>query len=275
MLRFARWALLILLALPVGPATASRSWEYATAAEIFGPRAIGNDVLFVESGETGTRIVRLNTQTGRPSWNYTIEASRRLLRLPTVEGERIYLYSASIEDERGDSSAIETRLVSLDPRTGTALDNVPLPTRDLVVHSPFGANGRFFFATVPRDDNFYEPSRHPPGSFVACDLASGQVVWRTALPLRQARATDLQSLTLGSRSVNPWIARPTEMTADENRLYFGYPNGRLFGLDLRTGAIAWQFRTRDRFLVSPVLRGGVLYFGSRDWRRRRPQRAAL
>ena len=265
MLRTARWALLVLLAALTGEVAAGRSWEYTTASEIFGPRAIGDDVVFVESGEAGTRIVRLNAGTGRPVWSYAIEPGRRLLRLPTVDGQKIYLYSAAIENERDDGSAIETRLVTLDGGSGQVASSLSLPTRDLVVHSPFVANGRLYFATVPRDDNFYEPSRRPPGSFVACELASGRIVWKTALPLRQARATDLQNLTLGSRSVNPWIARPTEMTADESRLYLGYPNGRLFGLDLRTGAIAWQFRTRDRFLVSPVLQDGVLYFGSQDW----------
>ncbi|MCB1309125.1 MAG: PQQ-binding-like beta-propeller repeat protein, partial [Leptospiraceae bacterium] len=243
---------------------ARSDWEYRTTDEIFTPRVTGNRIVFVQSGEYGTQIVAVRPDDGHVAWQYHLEKERRLMRLPTIDLRQVTLYSARFAEERNEDSPLETRLILLRTSDGSVERTVTLPTRDRIVHSPFIRDGLLYFVSYPQDENFYDSTR-TPGYACALDLATGRLKWKTALSMRMSRATDLQTLTINSRSVNPWIARTTEIVADESRMYFGYPNGRVYAINLNDGLVAWQFRTADRMMISPELRDGTLYFGSGDW----------
>ncbi len=127
------------------------------------------------------------------------------------------------------------------------------PTGDRIVSSPVYANGAIYFGG---DD----------GYVYAVDAADGHQLWKRR--------------TAGPVAATPAIAGET--------LYVGSYDGKFYALDTRTGAVRWKFITGgerrfeakglhgfqpanqtiadpyDVFLSSPVIAGGMVYFGSGD-----------
>ncbi|MFP6620937.1 MAG: PQQ-binding-like beta-propeller repeat protein, partial [Pirellulaceae bacterium] len=51
-----------------------------------------------------------------------------------------------------------------------------------------------------------------------------------------------------------------------NMVYIGDLDGKLFGLDLKTGKKRWEYTTDSGFIASPAVRDGRIYLGDIDGR---------
>ncbi|MCH8989639.1 MAG: PQQ-binding-like beta-propeller repeat protein, partial [Chloroflexi bacterium] len=50
----------------------------------------------------------------------------------------------------------------------------------------------------------------------------------------------------------------------EETIFVGSFDGRVYGLDAKTGLERWRFQTKNDVFSSPVIGDGVVYFGSDD-----------
>jgi outer membrane protein assembly factor BamB len=104
------------------------------------------------------------------------------------------------------------------------------------------------------------------GTFYALDAASGKERWTFHVEgERRFGAKGLHGATPRDKYfVDDWDFFLSSPVVGGGLVYFGSGNGRVYALDLRTGAERWSFPTGEVVHCSPALADGNLYFGGWD-----------
>jgi outer membrane protein assembly factor BamB len=91
--------------------------------------------------------------------------------------------------------------------------------------------------------------------FFALDIRSGEVLWKY-----DTKADDAQK-----KRKDQWDYHDSSPVIDNNIVYFGSSVGYIYGFDITTGEIAWEFATQNEAIVrhTPLIHEGVMYIG--DW----------
>jgi len=92
------------------------------------------------------------------------------------------------------------------------------------------------------------------GTIAAVDRATGTARW-------QVRTGPDLPWEWGHEGWDYYISSPAVVG---DRVYVGAGDGRLYSLDLATGAEAWRFQTGGRIRSSPAVAGDLVYVGSAD-----------
>jgi outer membrane protein assembly factor BamB len=104
------------------------------------------------------------------------------------------------------------------------------------------------------------------GSFYAVDAASGNLKWKfDTAGEKQFEAKGLHgSLPRAQTMPDPWDFFLSSPVVNGGLVYFGSGDSNLYALDCKTGLLKWKFATQGVVHSSPAIVGGVVYFGSWD-----------
>jgi eukaryotic-like serine/threonine-protein kinase len=104
------------------------------------------------------------------------------------------------------------------------------------------------------------------GCFYAVDAVSGQLRWKFATPgEHRFEARGLHGYFPRSQNVPDfWDLYLSSPVVAGGMVYFGSGDGNCYALDAATGARKWTFPTKGVVHSSPALVDGTLYFGSWD-----------
>ena len=176
-------------------------------------------------GETNppTRLLALDARTGAIEWETPIVGLAACT--PAVSGGRVFL--SSFDNVGG----IRTyRLESFDTRDGARQWSAPIgQSRFLTFSAPAVAGSR---VVVPS----------PSGDLYAHDVATGSLLWRTALPVADSA---------------PAIANGV--------VYVGGGDGNLYAFALKDGRRLWSAKVGGEYVSSsPTVVNGAVYIGSED-----------
>ena len=167
------------------------------------------------------------------------------------------------------------------------------PTGDRIVSSPVYADGTIYFGGD--DGNVYAvnaldgrqlwkrktggPVAATPaiagetlyvgsydGKFYALDRRTGTPRWKFATGgERRFEAKGLHGFQPKNQTVaDPFDVFLSSPVVREGMVYFGSGDGNLYALDAISGDLKWKFRTGDVVHASPAYAEGVVYFGSWD-----------
>jgi len=104
------------------------------------------------------------------------------------------------------------------------------------------------------------------GNFYAVDAATGALRWKFAMPGEHkfTVAGVHGYLPKGQPMPDFWDIYQSSPVVAGGLVYFGCGDGALYALETATGALKWKFATGDVVHASPALADGTLYFGSWD-----------
>ncbi len=104
------------------------------------------------------------------------------------------------------------------------------------------------------------------GNFYAVDAATGAQRWKFAIPgERKFTAPGIHGYFPRQQAVPDfWDLYQSSPVVGGGLVYFGCGDGNLYALEVASGALKWKFATGDVVHSSPALADGVLYFGSWD-----------
>lgn len=104
------------------------------------------------------------------------------------------------------------------------------------------------------------------GNFYAVDAASGALRWKFAMPgERHFTAPGLHGYLPRQQPMPDfWDLYQSSPVVAGGLVYFGCGDGALYALETATGAVKWKFQTGDVVHSSPALIDGTLYVGSWD-----------
>ena len=104
------------------------------------------------------------------------------------------------------------------------------------------------------------------GNFYAVDAATGALRWKFAMPgeRRYTVAGVHGYLPKGQSTPDFWDVYQSSPVVSGGLVYFGCGDGTVHALDTATGAVRWKFAAGDVVHSSPALAEGSLYFGSWD-----------
>lgn len=213
---------------PRDPPAPAALWRYPLGAGTWAPPVADDGVVYVGGGDGRFHAVRATD--GAPLWVWagTIPVDGRA----ALDATSVYFLDT------------QTNLVALDRRTGAFRWRQPL-------HNEFLAGG-----SVPDNPTFNHRAASPlvhdgvlyigssDGGLYAVQPATGAVLWRHA-----ARAPVFSGVGL----------------QDDHTLMFGTMDGSVVLLDRRTQAETLRVRTGGGVVTTPVIAGGRLVAGSRDY----------
>lgn len=243
--------------------TGERRWSRDTGDRVVGSAAVAGDTVFVGS-DTGV-LSALSLQTGAERWRYEIE-NHGIQHRPTVVGDAVVLEADG--------------LVALDAETGER--------RWRAEHSvSLGVAASARTETVFAGDNGSD-------RVYAYDLTDGTTRWERRI---DGRTATKHTLTAAERTVfvgdDAGVLHALEGIDGATRWRFDTGGGRLFSspavadgvayvgsgwyetadsphhlyaLDVATGEVEWRFQAPEAVFCSPVVAGGVCYFGGVDGR---------
>lgn len=104
------------------------------------------------------------------------------------------------------------------------------------------------------------------GSFYALDPRTGSLLWKfQTAGERQFEAKGIHGLTPRQQTIpDPWDFFLSSPVLAGGLVYFGSGDKHFYALDARTGQLKWKFPTRGVVHSSPAISEGVVYFGSWD-----------
>ncbi len=104
------------------------------------------------------------------------------------------------------------------------------------------------------------------GNFYALDAATGALKWKFAMPgERKFTAPGLHSYLPRQQPIPDfWDLYQSSPVVAGGLVYFGCGDGAIYALETATGALKWKVQTGDVVHSSPALADGVLYVGSWD-----------
>jgi outer membrane protein assembly factor BamB len=91
--------------------------------------------------------------------------------------------------------------------------------------------------------------------YFSLDINSGKELWKY----------DTKADAAQKERKDRWDYHDSSPVVDNNVVYFGSALGRVFGFDVSTGEVVWEFATIDASIVrhTPLINDGILYVG--DW----------
>ncbi len=104
------------------------------------------------------------------------------------------------------------------------------------------------------------------GYFYAVDAATGALKWKYAMPgERKFTAPGLHGYLPRQQPIPDfWDLYQSSPVVGGGLVYFGCGDGAVYALETATGALKWRVQTGDVVHASPALADGVLYVGSWD-----------
>jgi outer membrane protein assembly factor BamB len=213
---------------PSHPPAPAALWRYPLGAGTWAPPLAGDGVIYAGGGDGRFHAVR--AADGSPLWVWpgTIPVDGRA----ALDATSVYFLDTQVN------------LVALDRQTGAFRWRQPL-------HNEFLAGG-----SVPDNPTFNHRAASPlvhdgvlyagssDGGLYAVNPATGAVLWR-----HEARAPVFSGVGL----------------LDHNTLMFGTMDGSVVLLDRRTQGETLRVRTGGGVVTTPVIAGGRLVAGSRDY----------
>ncbi|HEV3154625.1 MAG TPA: PQQ-binding-like beta-propeller repeat protein [Candidatus Baltobacteraceae bacterium] len=201
---------------------------------------IANGTLYIGSGDS--HIYALDAQTGALRWSF--KTGNVVHATPAVAGETVYVgswdrYFYALDARTG---AVKWKFITGDDRdiyNQVGIAGSAAVSGDTVF---FGCRDSFFYALNARTGTLrWKHNEHGSWVIGSPALANGNVYYTTSderrfWALNAATGAELFSIPYQSASFSsPSIAG--------NMAYFGVFDGRLYGIDLKTGKIAAQFST--------------------------------
>jgi eukaryotic-like serine/threonine-protein kinase len=214
-------------------------WEYWAAAPCYSSPAVGAD-LIVFGSENGE--VHAVDKQGKPRWKFA--ARKDVVSAPAIAGNRVYFGSTNHNFYALDLDGKEVwKFAALD-----RIKSDPLIVDDAVVFSSY-------------DDRVY--------ALRASDRAT---VW--IFPARTDLAATSMATSLPSGPPTVAEIKPGDFSYSSplrvgDDIVLGNLDGHLYGIDFKSGHLAWRFATdgaasKQGVTSSPALRDGILYFGAND-----------
>lgn len=232
------------------PGTGKRVWQFRTLGGILGERKydfadyyhssprLHNNTLYFGSGDG--RVYALKAGNGELLWSY--QTGDIVHTTPTIQNDRVFLGS------------LDGHVYALNAQTGTLLWKFKsvghryFPKGEMQ-GSPVGSNGLVYIGS--RDYNLY-----------ALDAQAGYGHWTKSFPLGWATALTVRDTVLyigtsddrllvavDGRTGREFWRTPTQfnifggMSFSGASGYFGTLMGKVFSLELKTGAVRWTFTT--------------------------------
>lgn len=236
-----------------------KRWHFATNGIVHADPVIDNDTVYI--GSFDGYFYALKADNGRLIWKFKTVGDRsfplgEIQKAALVTGNALYFGSR------------DYNIYALDKKTGTGLWNMK-ERGSWVTATPFEKDGQLYFGTSDTH------------AFYSLGNLSGKIRWKTAIPMR---------------------SYTTPATSD-TLIFAGCHNGMLYGFGQHSGEVKWRFQTaasnkhyatvyapdghfRKDFrlygddatnnaaeqllyqlgaiLSSPVVKNGVIYFGSTD-----------
>ncbi|MFF9814157.1 PQQ-binding-like beta-propeller repeat protein [Streptomyces sp. NPDC014006] len=235
-----------------------------------GFRAVGDMLLL--TGAHGV-VTGVDAATGATVWSHRI-AGQAMPSFESFAGDTL-AFAASVS---GDGK--HTRVTAVDPRTG----DVRWQTRLDGMLDLFGAQGGSVYL-LALDRTYGEATavvRHSPATGatrrVALPVArqGAQAAVRGDVVYLMGVGGSLDAVDMGARkrlwSLETSVSRASAPAADGDHVYVTAADGRLLGVDARTGGLVGQTRARlgtggDRIAASlptPVVAGGRVYASAPD-----------
>ena len=234
--------LLTLLAIP-GPASAEILWRFEAEGRLIAKPTVARDAIYIAAGRT----VHALDLEGEELWRR--ELAGEIAAAVTVEGELLYVHSSAGLHALDLTGEPQWTYESRD--LGPIVDGRTWGWGDEILADPWG-----WYRSAPLivEDTVYFGSS---GGVHAVSKAAGEALWQ--VPIGPVTA-DLVVF---------------EDDADEDVIVVASWNDSVYGLDVATGKPRWRFRARSNttrgvdwmgyfgFNLSPVLREGVVFLGSR------------
>lgn len=207
------------------------------------------------------RVLALNPESGEKKWEAKIDAN--VVATPViVDGKLVViditgkLYSLNRLDGK-----IEMTLPLGGPVTGTPI----------VVGShiaiPVGSDIKMFYAP----DNFSQSWQFGVGTRVSTSLALNDIQNNDTLNIFFGSDTSIYAIRVdsglltwkspiaGAKTFNSGVC-----AANNNFLYAGNDNGKLYAFNIRNGSTYWSYQTQSAIQSSPISKGGNIMVGSND-----------
>ena len=262
-------------------------WEHPTESDIY---AAPNVVELERENGEGTslvlittddgRLIALAADSGRPQWEYAIEAPLRCW--PTVADGKVLLAGCDQRLHAVDvATAQETGGVDIDGPTGCAP-----ALREGCVY--FGTESGTFYAVDTSPDvatNASADASTEDAPDAAPDTSPMRIAWtfqdpNRAQAIRSAAAVDRDTVVFGSRSKRLYALDratgkqrwhfPVRSRVDSSpvivgrRVFFATQRGRLYAVGIDSGKAEWQYDAGGNFLASPAVAEDRLMIGNED-----------
>ena len=200
------------------------------------PLIYGDLLVLIQDGMERQYVTALDKATGETIW----ERDRPEMEAPTGDQKKSFCTPIAIRDKQGREQLIcmgSQWMVAHDPKTGDEIWRVYHGKGFSVVPRPVYGDGVVYFCT-----GFGKPQLWAVRVDGTGDVSTTHVAW-----------TSLQGIPAKS---SPLLY--------EDRLYVVADNGVASCFDCRDGTQIWKKRIGGDYSASPILVGGMIYFGSHD-----------
>jgi outer membrane protein assembly factor BamB len=224
-------------------------WRYSTN-HVMPAFSMDEDTIYASGFDHKLYALTLN---GKLKW--TFATNGKLGNNPEPSGDNIYFGS-----EDGN-------LYCLNKHSGKLVWKYA--TSSPVSALPYAYKGRIYFG------NF-------GGTFYALDLKSGALIWKfrcnssiggcdiyddiILLPstFKTLYALDLKGRLLWTYKSNVNLAPNVRSQEYNGKIFFGNRGKSVTAIEIKTGKVAWEFKTREMTFSYNKVRDGIVYFGSCD-----------
>lgn len=230
----------------------SKLWEFKTGkSSIYSSPVVDNGVLYI--GSTDKKIYAVNAKDGKQKWSFKTKGS--VFSTPVVAGGLVYIGSD------------DGKLYALNANDGN--ERWSFQTENVVRSSPVISNNMLYLASA--DNHMYalnaqyggpvwsfKPAGRG-GEFTSPSFNNGIVYAgnRNGKVYAHAASRDIWQFYAGGEIFS-------SVLLDDNTVYVGSIDKKVYALDANDGRKLWEFVTGDKVVCTPVMHDGILYIGSDD-----------
>lgn len=243
----------------INASTGKPSWSFATNGIVHADPVVSNDTLFV--GSFDGQFYALQASSGKLIWKFKTIGDRNF---PKGEVQK----AALVTKDAVYFGSRDYNIYALNKRTGEGLWNMK-EDGSWIIATPLEKDGNLFFGTSD-SHVFYSLSNF-----------SGQLQWKTALPLRSYNtAIAYDSLIIagcydgflygfGEKSGNlQWKFQTAGSQSNHTTVFDSTGHFRkdftIYGDDALTRSSEAKILALGSILSTPVIKNGIIYFGSTD-----------
>jgi outer membrane protein assembly factor BamB len=246
--------LLLALFLVISLVTASHMWGFNTDGEVSAKPIVyrGNVVVASDDG----KIYSLNPFSGLKQWEAEVG----------MKPNEVFLFDGSV------ISSVTSGQVTKIGSDGSSLWTVDLNTTDYNASYIYGASSNEKNIYVSANNGIYEIDREGTAtniynftdSFVTAPaVGPNYIIFGKEDELFKITETGVEQWSTGMELGSFWLSRPV---IQGGIVYIGALDNALHAFSVSNGAEAWQVRTRNWVLSTPLVQPdeGMVYFGSND-----------
>ncbi|MBK8266998.1 MAG: PQQ-binding-like beta-propeller repeat protein [Planctomycetes bacterium] len=210
-------------------------WKFTTEAQVHGTVGIADGVAVVGGCDGKVRVLQLSD--GKEIRSAAVGA--QTAASTALFGDRVFL------------GTLGNQVLCINWRTGEPVWTYENPDRAFPFHASAAATSDMV-VIGGRDKSVH-----------GIDPATGKLKWthRAMGRVDSSPVIVLEVLTVGDSTKPP---KANHRDSARDRVFVGSGDGHLYGLELRTGKVVWDYESGSAFSASPAVGGGRLVIGDED-----------